>query len=55
MLYTVIEKINKDDTKLILLNENRTVKLFKSKKEANIERIYLQPDYENRLKVIGMK
>lgn len=55
MLYVIMEKIDNKKSKFVSVNTNKTVQVFKSKKEANIERIYLQPDYANKLKVMSIK
>ena len=46
MLYVIIEQGNNMPVKNLL---------FKTFQEANIERIYLQPEYDNLLEVKGIK
>lgn len=38
-----------------LRDQQGAILRFDNEKEANIERIYQQPDYDNLLKVIGVK
>lgn len=55
MLYTIVEQIDEKHQHFILINFETRIETFKSKKEAEIERIYLQPEYDNLLKVIKFK
>lgn len=55
MLFTIVEQLNETHGSFICLNDDNTIKVFSDKEKANEERIYLQPDYDNLLKVIGMK
>lgn len=47
MFYVIIEQ--GDNLQLPVKNQ-----VFKTEVEADIERIYLQPDYDNLLEVIGI-
>lgn len=53
MFYTIMEKI--DNLHIPLRDKRGYMFRYKTEKEANDERIYLQPDYDNLLKVIGIK
>ena len=50
MKYTIMDF--KDGIGLAILNDKGEPYIFDTAEEADIERIYLQPDYDNLLKVI---
>ena len=51
MKYTIMEFENEIGSQI--KNKEGKPYFFNSMEEANIDRIYLQPDYENLLKVIN--
>lgn len=51
-MFILCEKLS-EDFQVPLINEFGYVSKFESELDANIERCYLQPEYENKLVVMG--